>query len=131
MCVAFVQRELECLRLRERVDVMAHDVVIRELHQGASANDEHVRHELVVLLIHASRPLCRVRFLRRGHRRRVHGHLRYGFAVLIADLDFERAGDASERETHGDQRRRCREGARPRQPMFTHANYPWSHEIEC
>ena len=133
MCVAFVERELERLRLRERVDVVTHGIAVRELHQRAGADEEHVRHNLIVLLIHAGRTFRSAWFLdgSYSHGRRVHSYLRDRFTALIADLDFKRAGEARERDSDGDQRCRRDQGGHPRQSVCAHANHPRNHEIRC
>ncbi len=49
--VALVDRQLEMIRVRERVDVVCNDVAVRELDQGAGLHDEQVRHEALVDLV--------------------------------------------------------------------------------
>ncbi len=54
--LAFVQGQVKVLGLRERIDLVAHRIAVRELDAGARGDNKNAGQECQILLIHHGRP---------------------------------------------------------------------------
>src|SRR5258707_11482764 len=83
MNLTFVERKLKAFGRRERVDLVAHAIVVRKLHAGAGCDDEYTRSESKTALIHHRRSHAAG-----GHNagtRRCDGHysVSYGMSIPV------------------------------------------------
>ncbi|TMH03501.1 MAG: hypothetical protein E6H69_03905 [Betaproteobacteria bacterium] len=82
---AGIQRQLEALRWRKRIHLMAHVVVIRKGHRRPDRYDGDSREELLVDLVDRSGPRTLSRAQVAVHRDRDQDRIDDGTALLIGD----------------------------------------------